>query len=43
MVIVINSVIEGFSRMDLVWLAALAIWLQMSNESQLSNDNSKEE
>ena len=37
MVIVINSVIGGFSWVDLVWLAASTVWLQVSNNSQLSN------
>ena len=43
MVIVINSVIQGLSWVDLVWLAALAVWLQMSSDSLLSNYNSEEE
>ena len=29
MVIVINFVIDGFSWVDLVWLAALTVWLQV--------------
>ena len=37
MVIVINSMIGGFSWVDLVWLAASTVWLQVSNNSQLSN------
>ena len=36
-IIVINSVIGGFSWVDLVWLAASTAWLQVSNHSQLSN------
>ena len=35
MVIVINSVIGGFSWVDLVWLAASTVWLQVSDYSQL--------
>ena len=37
MVIVINSVIDGFCWVDLVWLAASIVWLQVSNYRQLSN------
>ena len=37
MVIVINSVIGGFSWVDLVWLAASTVRLQVSNYSQLSD------
>ena len=37
MVIVINSVIGGFCWVDLVWLAASIVWLQVSNYRQLSN------
>ena len=36
MVIVINSVIGGFCWVDLVWLAASIVWLQVSNYRQLS-------
>ena len=36
-VIFINSVIGGFSWVDLVWLAASTVWLQVSSYSQLSN------
>ena len=36
MVILINSVIVGFSWVDLVWLAASPVLLQVSNYSQLS-------
>ena len=36
-VIVINSVIGGFSWVDLVWLAALTVRLQVSDYSQLSD------
>ena len=32
-------VIGGFSRVDLVWLAASAIQLQVSDYSKLSNYN----
>ena len=39
MVIVINSVIEEFGWMDLVWLAARTDQLQVSNYSQLSDYN----
>ena len=39
MVIVINSVIGGFSWVDLVWLAASTVRLQVSNYRQLSNYN----
>ena len=39
MVIVINSVIEEFSCMDLVWLAARTDQLQVSDYSQLSDYN----
>ena len=42
MVIVINSVIGGFSWVDLVWLAASAVQLQVSDYSQLSDYNCKE-
>ena len=42
MVIVINSVIGGFSWVDLVWLAASTVWLQVSDYSQLSNYNCTE-
>ena len=37
LVIVINSVIGGFSWVDLVWLAASTVWLQVFDYSQLSN------
>ena len=37
MVIVINSVIGGFSWPDLVWLAASTVRLQVSDYSQLSD------
>ena len=37
MVIVINSVIGGFSWVDLVWLAASTVRLQVSDYRQLSN------
>ena len=37
MVIVINSVIGGFSWVYLEWLAALTVWLQVSDYSQLSD------
>ena len=37
MVIVINSVIGGFGWVDLEWLAASTVWLQVSEYSQLSN------
>ena len=37
MVIVINSVIGGFSWVDLVWLAASTVRLQVSDYSQLSD------
>ena len=36
MVIVINSMIGGFSWVDLVWLVALTVPLQVSDYSQLS-------
>ena len=36
MVNVINSVIGGFSSLNVVELAALTLWLQLSNYSQLS-------
>ena len=39
MVIVIDSVIGGFSWVDLVWLAASTVRLQVSNYSQLSDYN----
>ena len=39
MVIVINSVIEEFSWMDLVWLVARTDQLQVSDYSQLSDYN----
>ena len=39
MVIVMNSVIEEFSWMDLVWLAARTDQLQVSDYSQLSDYN----
>ena len=42
LVIVINSVIGGFSWVDLVWLAASTVWLQVSDYSQLSNYNCAE-
>ena len=42
MVIVINSVIGGFSRVDLVWLAASTFRLQVSDYSQLSDYNCTE-
>ena len=42
MVIVINSVIGGFCWVDLVWLAASIVWLQVSNYRQLSNYNCTE-
>ena len=41
MVIVINSMIGGFSWVDFVWLAASTVWLQVSNKSQLSNYTEK--
>ena len=37
MVIVINSVIGGFSWVYLVWLAASTVQLQVSDYRQLSN------
>ena len=37
MVIVVNSVIGGFSRVDLVRLAASTVQLPVSNYSQLSD------
>ena len=37
MVIVINSVIGGFSWVDLVWLAASTVRFQVSNYSKLSD------
>ena len=37
MVIVINSVIGGVGQVDLVWLDSSAVWLQVSNYSQLSD------
>ena len=37
MVIVINSVIGGFSQVDLVWLAASTVQLQVFDYSQLSD------
>ena len=37
MVIVINSVIGGFSWVDLVWLAASTVSLQASDDSRLSD------
>ena len=42
MVIVINSVIGGFSWVDLVWLAASTVQLHVSDYSQLSDYNCKE-
>ena len=36
MVNVINSVIGGFSSVNVVELAALTLWLQLSDYSQLS-------
>ena len=36
MVNVINSVIGGFSSLNVVELAALTLWLQLSDYSQLS-------
>ena len=33
--IVISSMIGGFSLVDLVWLAALTVWLQVSTYGQL--------
>ena len=42
MVIVINSVIGGFSWVDLVWLAASTVRLQVSNYSQLCDYNCTE-
>ena len=36
-VIVIHSVIGGFSRVDLVWLAALTVLFQVSDYNQLSD------
>ena len=42
MVIVINSVIGGFSWVDLVWLAASTVWLQVSDYSQLFDYNCTE-
>ena len=38
-VIFINSVIGRFSWVDLVWLVASTVWLQVSSYSQLSNYN----
>ena len=35
--IVIHSVIGGFSRVDLVWLAALTVLFQVSDYNQLSD------
>ena len=37
MVIVINSVIGGFSWVYLEWLAASTVWLQVSDYSQQSD------
>ena len=37
MVIVINSVIGGFSWVDLVWLATSTVRLKVSDYSQLSD------
>ena len=42
MVIVINSVIGGFSWVDLAWLAASNVRLQVSDNSQLSDYNCTE-
>ena len=42
MVIVINSVIGGFSWVDLAWLAASNVRLQVSDNSQLSDHNCTE-
>ena len=42
MVIVISSAIGGFSRVDLVWLAASTVRLQVSDYSQLSDYNCTE-
>ena len=38
MFIEINSVIGGFTQMNLIWLVALTIPLQVSDYSQLSDD-----
>ena len=42
MVIVINSLIGGFSRVYLVWLAASTVQLQVSDYSHLSDYNRSE-
>ena len=42
MVIVINSVIGGFIWVDLVWLAASTVLLQVSDYSQLFDYNCTE-
>ena len=42
MVNLINSVIGGFSLVDLVWLAASTFQLQVSDYSQLSDYNCTE-
>ena len=42
MVIEISSAIGGFSRVDLVWLAASTVRLQVSDYSQLSDYNCTE-
>ena len=42
MVIVINSVIGGFSWVDLVWLATSTVRLKVSDYSQLSDYNCTE-
>ena len=42
MVVVFNSVIGGFSWVDLVWLATSTVPLQVSDYSQLSDYSSTE-
>ena len=42
MVVVFNSVIGGFSWVDLVWLATSIVPLQVSDYSQLSDYSSTE-
>ena len=42
MVVVFNSVIGGFSWVDLVWLATSTVLLQVSDYSQLSDYSSTE-
>ena len=37
MIIVINYVIGGLSRVHLIWLADVTVWFQVSNYSQLSD------